>query len=99
MAFLLFSYIIEILLDNKPMGLYTEGLIHRYLVLSSKWWAYTRWGLYTGGGGYFQNFTVFPTELKEAGNLGCFKTRIKNWKVENCPCRLCRIFVGGLGFL
>ena len=30
------------------MGLYTVGLIHRYPVLSPKWWAYTRWGLYTG---------------------------------------------------
>ena len=41
---------------------------------------------------------ILPTDLKEAGNLGCFKTRIKNWKVENCPCRLCRIFVGGQSF-
>ena len=35
------------------MGLYMEGPIHRYLVLISKWWAYTRGGLYTGGGGLF----------------------------------------------
>lgn len=42
---------------------------------------------------------ILPNDLKDAGNLNCFKTRIKNWKVENCPCRLCRIFIGGLGFL
>ena len=28
---------------------------------------------------------ILTTGLKEAGNLGCFKSRIKNWKVENCP--------------
>ena len=41
---------------------------------------------------------IFPTDLKEAGNLGCFKTRIKNWKVENFPC-YAESLSGGLGFL
>ena len=31
--------------------------------------------------------------------LASFKLKIKNWKVEHCPCRLCKVFIGGVGFL
>ena len=42
---------------------------------------------------------IIPSDIKNAGTLNSFKINIKKWKVENCPCRLCKTFVRDLGFL
>ena len=42
---------------------------------------------------------LVPTDIKNADSLDSFQAKIKNWKVENCPCRLCKTFIEGLGFL
>ena len=42
---------------------------------------------------------LLPYDIKYAENLDSFQTKIKNWKVENCPCRLCKTFIEGVGFL
>ena len=47
----------------------------------------------------YGTWDLLPNDLKCADNLQSFQTKIKNWKVENCPYRLCKIFIGGLGFL
>ena len=42
---------------------------------------------------------LLPYDIKYAENLDSFQAKIKNWKVENCPCRLCKTFIEGVGFL
>ena len=34
-----------------------------------------------------------PTETHQAASLALFKSRIKTWKCENCPCRSCKICI------
>ena len=41
---------------------------------------------------------LIPQDIRESTNLGIFKRKIRNWAPENCPCRLCQEFIGGLGY-
>ena len=38
-------------------------------------------------------------EYKLANSLNIFKRKIKNWKIENCPFRLCKMYVRELGYI
>ena len=40
-----------------------------------------------------------PPEYKLANSLNIFKRKIKKWKGENCPCRLRKTYVRGLGYI
>ena len=40
-----------------------------------------------------------PQEYKLANSLKIFKIKIKNWKGENCPCRLYKMYVRELGYI
>ena len=40
-----------------------------------------------------------PNEIKEACSLTVFKSKIKKWVPEGCPCRLCKTYVGQVGFI
>ena len=42
---------------------------------------------------------LVPNEIKNASSLLAFKSRIKTWTIDNCPCRLCKTFVKDLGFI
>ena len=42
---------------------------------------------------------LLPEEYKSAENVENFKNKIKLWIPENCPCRLCKDYVTGIGFL
>ena len=42
---------------------------------------------------------LVPSNLKEISELGKFKKAIKQWKSEDCPCRLYKIFVQNVGFV
>ena len=42
---------------------------------------------------------LVPSNLKEIGELDKLKKSIKQWKPENFPCRLCKLFVQNVGFL
>ena len=41
---------------------------------------------------------LLPRDLKNIDSLEDFKTEIKKW-VPECHCRLCRIYVQGVGFI
>ena len=43
--------------------------------------------------------TMLPTSFKEIVDLESFKKAIKNWKPDNCTCRLCKTFVKNIGFI
>ena len=36
---------------------------------------------------------------KNASSSSVFKSRIKTWTTDNCPCRLCKTFAKDLGFI
>ena len=42
---------------------------------------------------------LVPSNLKEVSELDEFEKAIKQWKHEDCPCKLCRVFVQNVGFL
>ena len=42
---------------------------------------------------------MLPQVIKDSSSLNSFKSRIKQWKCHNCPCRLCKTYITGLGFL
>ena len=42
---------------------------------------------------------LVPTELKSITSLAEFKKKIKNWFPENCPSRLCKVYIHHVGFI
>ena len=44
-------------------------------------------------------WSILPNEIKESKSLIEFKSKIKKWKPNECPCRLCKIYLGGVGFI
>ena len=42
---------------------------------------------------------LIPVEIKASKSLMTFKKKIKNWTPKSCPCRLCRIYIGQVGFI
>ena len=41
---------------------------------------------------------LIPSEMKSAKSLNIFKEKIKSWTTDKCPCRLCKTYVGNIGF-
>ena len=39
-----------------------------------------------------------PSHIKESSSLADFKRKLKEWKLNACPCRLCKDYVQNLGF-
>ena len=46
-----------------------------------------------------QLWQQLPEDIKNSDSLNLFKHKIKSWKNPNCPCRACRDFIQGLGFI
>ena len=42
---------------------------------------------------------LVPSEIKQSENLEIIKRRIKKWIPSQCPCRLCQIYLPGVGFI
>ena len=42
---------------------------------------------------------LVPNEIKESESLNGFKLKIKRWVPEGCPCRICKIYLGQVGFI
>ena len=43
-------------------------------------------------------WSIIPADIKKF-SLSKFSNKIKKWKPDNCPCRICKIFVRDLGFV
>ena len=39
---------------------------------------------------------LFYSKINDSENLNIFKSNIKSWKPENCPCRLCRLYIADI---
>ena len=46
-----------------------------------------------------QLWELIPSEIKSAKSLNIFKEKIKSWTTDKCPCRLCKTYVGNIGFI
>ena len=46
-----------------------------------------------------KNMDLVPNEIKESESLNGFKFEIKRWVPEVCPCRICKIYRGRVGFI
>ena len=44
-------------------------------------------------------WSLIPDHIKTSSTLLEFKSKIKKWKPINCPCRLCKIYLPGIGFI
>ena len=44
-------------------------------------------------------WSYMPSELKESTSLNELRSKIKPWKPENCPCKLCKIYLQRIGSL
>ena len=42
-------------------------------------------------------WNILPDRLKNATSLEASKIQTKKWKPQNCPCRLCRVYVQNVG--
>ena len=42
---------------------------------------------------------MLPEEYKNIGTLEKFRDEVHKWIPEKCPCRLCKTYVRGLGFI
>ena len=40
-----------------------------------------------------KNWYLVLKEMKQVTTLNEFKTKIKIWKLQKCPCRLCRTYL------
>ena len=44
-------------------------------------------------------WSLLPETFKNIDPLEDFKISNKKWKLENCPCRLCKVYIKTVGFL
>ena len=44
-------------------------------------------------------WNMIPLRVRNIETLTEFKKEIRKWKLDNCPCRLCKNFIGRVGFI
>ena len=42
---------------------------------------------------------LLPSDMKKLPTLDLFNIKIKQWKTDKCPCRLCKIYIPDIGFI
>ena len=42
---------------------------------------------------------LVPDSFKNENSLERFKNRIKTWTIDKCPCRICKVCIGQVGFI
>ena len=42
---------------------------------------------------------LIPSEIKSAKLPNIFKEKTKPWTTDKCPCRVCKTYVGNIGFI
>ena len=44
-------------------------------------------------------WNILPDKIKQQTSLNSFQKSIKKWKQQDFPCRLCKVYINGVGFL
>ena len=42
---------------------------------------------------------LIPDILKNETSLSSFRQKIKTWTTNKCPCRICKKYIGSVGFI
>ena len=42
---------------------------------------------------------MVPENIKSSESLNVFKSNIKHWTPNYCPCRICKTYIGQVGFI
>ena len=42
---------------------------------------------------------LVPSDIRSTNSLKIFKEKIKFWTTDKCPCRLCKTYIGNVGFI
>ena len=42
---------------------------------------------------------LIPDDLKNKKNLATFKSTLKVLNIDNCPCKLCKVYIQGVGYI
>ena len=42
---------------------------------------------------------IVPPEFKSISSIELFKKKIRSWNPTNCPCKLCKTYVNGVGYI
>jgi len=55
------------------------------------------------GKDYLQYFgsviwNIVPRDIKNSETLSRFKNKIRSWSPDECPCRLCEVYLHGVGY-
>ena len=69
------------------------------LILKSQNIRTVRYGIETAAFVSSSISNYMPIELKESMSLNTFRSKIKTWKPENCPWKLCKIYLQRIGSL
>ena len=76
-----------------------EYNIRNFQVLSTNFRRAVNYGIETITYRVPSLWAKLPSEYKLAASLEEFKVKIKKWKCDTCPCRLCKKFQPNLGFI
>ena len=44
-------------------------------------------------------WAIVHDDFKSITSLKSFKMKIKQWNSDNCPCKLCKLYIAGVGYL
>ena len=44
-------------------------------------------------------WSIIPDEIRESASLETFRQKIKSWKPNSCPCRICKKYIANAGFV
>ena len=44
-------------------------------------------------------WALIPDDLKNMNSLATFKDKLKEFEFENCPCKLCKEYIQGVGYI
>ena len=44
-------------------------------------------------------WNMVPENIKSSESLSVFKTKIKYWTPNHCPCRICKTYIDQVGFI
>ena len=69
------------------------------LELKSRKMHCVRYGIETASFVGARVWNSLPSDLKQCKSLELFKSKIKNWIPENCPCKLFRTYLQRIGYV
>ena len=46
-----------------------------------------------------KTWEILPSEMQKCETLFESKSKVKSWNPANCPCKLCKTYFGGAGYV